>query len=102
LRPPAAPGILMLATARRVPAGLAAIEGDVRELPLDVLPQDQAIDLAAALIKRSGAEHPADPAAIAREAGGHALLIDELVRHLAVRGPTPHGGAQRLEDAIWA
>ena len=102
LRPPGAPGLLVLATARRVPPGMAAIEGDVRELPLDVLPQDQAIDLATALIKRSGATRPADPAAIAREAGGHALLIDELVRHVAARGTPQHGGAQRLEDALWA
>jgi hypothetical protein len=103
LRPPGAPGLLLLATARRVPAGLSSIEGDMRELPLDVLPQDQAIDLAAALLKRAGGDSPADPAAIAREAGGHALLIDELVRHVAARGAAaPPGGAQRLEDALWA
>jgi hypothetical protein len=47
-----------------------------------------------------GMEKPVDTAAIAREAGGHALLIDELVRHVVARGPALHG--QRLEDALWA
>jgi hypothetical protein len=100
LRPPSAPGLLLIATARKKPAGIHAIEGDVRELPLDVLPQDQASDLAAELAKRLGVEKPVDTAAIAREAGGHALLIDELVRHVVARGPALHG--QRLEDALWA
>ncbi len=101
LRPPNAPGLLMLTTARKRPEGTHAIEGDLRELTLDVLPQDQAVDLATELIKRTGAATAIDAVAIAREAGGHALLIDEMVRHMATHGPALSGN-QRLEDALWA
>jgi hypothetical protein len=101
LRPPGAPGALALCTARKLPDAVRDMQLDVREVPLDVLPQEQAADLAAALLRRAGGAEGADPVEIAREAGGQPMFIDELVRHVAAHGPGA-GGARRLEDAIWS
>jgi hypothetical protein len=103
LRPPGAPGLLLLATAREAPGLVRQAGLDGRELALDVLPQEQAVDLAAALLARAGGAGDVDPAALAREAGGHALFLDELVRHVAARAGdgTPAAGHGRLEDALW-
>ena len=66
------------------------------------LPPDEARELAQPLLARARARAPLgdDAAAIADEAGGHPLFIDELVRHSA---RTATGAAPlRLDDALWA
>ncbi|HEX4457841.1 MAG TPA: AAA family ATPase, partial [Polyangia bacterium] len=102
LRPPRAPPLLFLATAR--PAADAATP------PLAALGATHmalgglAPDDAAALLERLLAQHHAPPtldrAAILAEAEGHPLFLDELVRHLA-HAPTATG-ARTLNDVISA
>jgi tetratricopeptide (TPR) repeat protein len=101
LRSPGAPAALVLCTARKLPAALGALPMDLRELPIGALPQEQACDLAAALLRRAGTPPDVSAADLAREAGGQPMFIEELVRHVATRGKS-EGGVQRLEDAIWA
>jgi len=96
LRQPDAPAILLLGTERRDSArDLATLPG-ARALDLGCLPPDEAWELAQRLLgpgdERSGA------AAIAREAGGHPLFIDELVRHAQGSGATTQ---LHLDDALW-
>jgi tetratricopeptide (TPR) repeat protein len=94
MRPPDAPRLLLLATVRRsheAPTGLPppwyAISGNLTPLTLDALLPDEATELARLL----GAT---DAEKVAREAGGHPLFIDELVRQ--------PGHADNLDDALWA
>ncbi len=103
LRPPDAPGILVLATTR--PTGLdpKRLEGAVRRVELGGLPPEQASELAQVLLVRALDSHPDlahVSAAIAREAAGHPLFIDELVRHLAV-APRSQVTQASLDDALW-
>ncbi len=88
----------------------AAIPGEPKVVDLETLDPKEACDLAVALLRRSEAKH-SDPAAIALEAGGHPLFIEELARHVGLGGiatedgPTPHRGQQlrvKLDDAIWS
>ena len=104
LRPPHSPAVLLLATARA--AGDAAPEqvlgalGGVRTLRLDRLEPDDAMRLARKLLARvPWGEDMADR--IAREADGHPLFIDELVRHSLQWGEEKARTA-RLEDALGA
>ncbi len=105
LRPPEAPAVLLLATARA--AGDAAPEqvlgalGEVRTLRLDRLEPDDARQLARRLLARVpwGTEEMAER--IAREADGHPLFIDELVRH-SMQGGEEQARTARLEDALVA
>lgn len=114
LRPPDAPPMLLIVTARTpaqateatsrirsiIPRILAALPPPVRTLTLERLPNDEARALASELLARLGAEARGDPRSIAEDAAGHPLFIDELVRHAA------HGGgarkATRLDEAIGA
>jgi hypothetical protein len=112
MRPPEAPPLLLVATVRVAPAdggdttaaGLdriaSALSGQARTIAMTRMPEQDARDLAARLLEREapGAARFAD--AIAREAGGHPLFIDALVRYSVATGAT--GASMRLEDALWA
>jgi len=92
LRPPDAPGILLIATARDH-LGLAG----ALHLRLEALPASEACQLVELLWPDAGDA----AAAIAAETGGHPLFIDELVRHLQLEGDAA-GAGRRLEDALGA
>jgi hypothetical protein len=100
--------------ASRLNVGSSTMPGDVRVVHLDPLDDAESRVLAETLIERAGRaedghvpESAAD--AIAREAAGHPLFIDELVRHAWImepRAPERTGGTRRrapirLEDALW-
>src|SRR5207244_626662 len=72
--------LLLLATSRLATA--PALEGDVRRIDLASLSPEETHALVALLAEGRAT----DPAAIAREAGGHPLFIQELVRHAALSG----------------
>ena len=105
LRPPDAPALLLLATARAagetVPEDVLGALGDVRTLRLDRLEPDDARRLARKLLARVpwGGEEMAER--VAREADGHPLFIDALVRH-ALGGGEERARNVRLEDALAA
>ncbi len=97
LAPPGAPPLLLLATLRD--AASVRLPGDVRALEVPPLPQSEARTLAERLLAQAGAPALA-AAAIAEDAGGHPLFIDELAR----RASAPRSealGALRLDDALW-
>jgi hypothetical protein len=99
MHPPDAPPLFLCATMRDVPdAVMAAVSGlgDVRNLPLLPLSPDESRTLAEIL---AGPKAVIDAATLAREAGGHPLFIQELVRHL---GQPDLPGEVKLEDALWA
>jgi serine/threonine protein kinase/tetratricopeptide (TPR) repeat protein len=98
LRPPDSPAMLVVTTARATGDNLAGF--DKRTIPLKPLPPGDALALAQVLCERvvgGGIEHAA---AIAAEAGGHPLYIDELVRHRLLAGE--HAPELHLDDALWA
>jgi hypothetical protein len=108
LRPPGAPPLLLLVTERvasitggvgdtELAAEQVAIPGDVRHIDLGKLPREDAEELALRLL---GADQREQATAIAREAKGHPLFIDELVRQRGVIGAA--SGAMRLDDALWS
>ncbi len=105
LRPPDAPAILLLATARPVgdaaPEKMLAALGDVRTLKLGRLDPDDARELARKLLHRVPWSGEEMAQRIAREANGHPLFIDELVRH-ALQGSEEQAKTARLEDALVA
>src|SRR5262249_36148865 len=78
---PAPPLLLVATTLPPPPEGdlLGDLLGELRRLPLERLPPVEAREMVAGLLGHAGA----DAAAIAEEAGGHPLFIDELVRHVA-------------------
>ncbi len=90
LRPPEAPTFLFLASWREAGEGgirarLDALPGEIRHLPIEKLSVATTTELARTLLARSGvALARADE--IAREANGHPLFVDELVRFTVVRG----------------
>jgi len=110
LRPPDAPPILYVATLRHTevaPVAIAEIEktaalaGRVHDLQLGALSDDAADELVARLARRMGVVPPVAMRAIADEARGHPLFIQELVHHvLLADGAAP--GTLRLDDAIMA
>lgn len=75
-------------------------QGEVRSMHIEGLPQKDAQALVEALLQASSAAGDSSAAALAQEAGGHPLFIDELVRGRLMAG----GGKAplRLEDALWA
>jgi eukaryotic-like serine/threonine-protein kinase len=107
-RPPEAPAMLLLATARAgedAPASRPSLlAAEAREVHLSRLPPDEARTLAAELLSSTvaGGSPLADLSAdvIAEEAGGHPLFIDELVRH-ALAARADRGAPLHLEDALW-
>ena len=104
-RPPEAPAMLLLATARSGedaptsrPALLAA---EARQVHLSRLPPDEARLLASQLLSSAvGPSTELSAEAIAEEARGHPLFIDELVRH-ALAARADRGAPLHLEDALW-
>ncbi|HEX4461949.1 MAG TPA: AAA family ATPase, partial [Polyangia bacterium] len=108
MRPPDAPALLLVATVRDRSAGGAdsgptststsAIQSDRTRLQLQRMPSDEAQTLAQLLIARAVGRPTLDARAVAHEAGGHPLFIDELIRH-SYSGAPP---ALHLEDALWA
>jgi serine/threonine protein kinase len=109
LRPPDAPSLLLVATVRKgtetsepvLKLG-SALVGDVRYLDLERLPRADARELATRLFERAGMTGGDERAhAIAAEADGHPLFIDELVRHSLLMGATAASRLQ-LDEALWA
>ena len=92
LRPPDAPALLFLASWREAgedPGGirerLDKLPGEIRHLAIEKLPAEATTELARMLLARSGVAS-ANADEIAREADGHPLFVDELVRFTAGRG----------------
>lgn len=128
LRQPDSPQMLMIATVRvetpksdpdSVPL-LARVNPSTGEPPSDprlknpfVAPKegvhlwvnrleaDEARLLAETLIKRAGIERDLDADMLIRDAGGHPMFIDELVRHRLAMGASA-GAVTHLDDALWA
>ncbi len=110
LQPPDAPPLLLLASWRTTVSQVSdlpeaatralASGGDLRFLALGSLASRDARELARSIIARVGAAQGADPGEIAREARGHPLYIDAIVRYAATgkRGDAP----LQLDEAIWA
>jgi len=104
VRPPDAPALLLVVTGRgcarttertHLAAARSALGTGVRELRLSRLAAADARALAALWIAPDRGD--LDPAAIAHEARGHPLFIDELVRYGHAGAPPP----LRLDDALW-
>ncbi|MBI4508667.1 MAG: protein kinase [Deltaproteobacteria bacterium] len=108
LHPPLAPPVLVVASVRssgtaEPPASVSAVAGEigeVRQLKLGGLPLEDARALAWELLSpevRPGFLE--DASAIADEAGGHPMFIQELARH--VSGLERRSGLAKLDDALW-
>ncbi len=109
LHPPDAPPLTFVATVRRDAgddevahvAEVVKAVGSAEMIEIGALSRVDAVELARSLFERSAAPAGVDPGAVADEAGGHPLFIDEIVRHVATAdGPLP--AASRLDDALWA
>jgi hypothetical protein len=126
LRPPEEPALLLVATVRdqgsdaittttmilsKLPEPPALLlPGDVRRIDLGRLGRVDARALVGRLVERlapgmafpaaGSSRSPIDAETLAREADGHPLFIDEMVRHLFLVGASR--GALRLEDALWS
>jgi hypothetical protein len=108
LRPPDAPPLLLLLSARTDVAdagpfgGRIDLPGRVRHVTLDALAPGDAHKLARALLGRGAGARGASAAAIATEARGHPMFIDALCRRaLAVQAADGDAGHVRLDDALW-
>jgi hypothetical protein len=103
LHPPDAPSLLLVATLRSdAPPPELGVEPQRLQLPR--LPSDEARELAARLLVRAaGQASRASAAAIADEAAGHPLFIDELVRHaVASDGEDAHGApSPSIDETLW-
>jgi hypothetical protein len=106
LRPPEAPALLLVATVRdrsgvseaSGPQAMNPSRSELRHLHLSRMSNDEARELAQLLIARAAGRPDIDARAVAQEAGGHPLFIDELIRH-SDAGAAP---ALHLEDALWS
>ncbi|HEX6836788.1 MAG TPA: AAA family ATPase, partial [Polyangia bacterium] len=106
LRPPEAPALLLVATVRdrsgagelSGPTAMTASRAELRHLHLSRMNNEEARELAQLLIARAAGRPDIDARAVAQEAGGHPLFIDELVRS------TEAGAISglHLEDALWS
>ena len=102
-RQPNAPPLLFVCTARPDPNGgpppaLLRARCDVQRLPLLPLSADDAHRLARAALAQQGIDGD-DAAAIADDAHGHPMFIDELVRH---RARHPGSSTTGLDEALTA
>jgi hypothetical protein len=97
VRAPDAPRLLLCATTRDGGADLsAALHVPIEEIPLPRLPREDSIALASALLQRADTAG-VDPGALAADAGGHPLFLDELVRHGVTKGEAP----LPLDEIVW-
>ncbi|HUQ02132.1 MAG TPA: AAA family ATPase [Kofleriaceae bacterium] len=108
LRAPEAPPVFVIATLRPTTDGSAAAAAaervravcpEVRRMRLGPLALDESRELAGILLHAHGVSTPVDLDALSREAAGHPLFLDELVRHLGSSGD-PATGALHLEDVV--
>jgi serine/threonine protein kinase len=107
VRPPDAPALLLCATVRTnsesqvdsQASRFLELASDTLHIALERLPQVEARELATLLAQRHHASGTADIAAIADEAGGHPLFIDELIRHTQLSADRVPA---RLDDALHA
>ena len=120
MRPPREPKLLLLVTMRSalktellrleedptethvqgVEQVRALFTGDVRMIRVGSLPQEDARALVDALLRDAGAVARVSAGALAEEAGGHPLFIDELVRQRLLLGE--NAGPVRLDEALRA
>jgi hypothetical protein len=109
LQPGAGPPVLLVLT-RHIPATASGpvspqsaepvVDGDVRYLQLQPLPDPEARELAERLLAQSGAS-ATSAIEIAAGAHGHPFFIDELVRHVASGDASP-SAAGRIDEALWS
>ncbi|HEY5927853.1 MAG TPA: AAA family ATPase [Kofleriaceae bacterium] len=107
VRPPEAPPLLLVATVRPPGAGgnadvearVRAACPQIREIDLGPLDPEAARELAERLCALHDVRDRIDAIQLSKEAAGHPLFLDELVRHAASGGT---GGGLRLDDALWA
>lgn len=105
LRSPTPP-FLLIGTVRSRTATLDGLDplrnlgGQVRQLPIEKLPDSDARELAVRLLGEQAPTGDADvlAAEVVREAQGHPLFIDELVRLRRGPGET---APRRLDEALW-
>jgi tetratricopeptide (TPR) repeat protein len=98
-RPPGAPRLLLVTTARAGHPVALPFPG-ARRVALGPLPAGDAAALVGVLVGRAEIGDRVDAAALAEEASGHPLFLDALVRHrLAQAGD---GRPVRLDEAIWS
>jgi len=113
MRPPEEPPLLLVATVRAGSpdastatlhsAGLqlgVALAGRARSIVMARMPEEDARTLTTRLLEREAPAVASFAEEIVREAGGHPLFIDALVRHSAIAGAAT--ASMRLEDALWA
>jgi hypothetical protein len=109
LRPPEAPRMMLLLTARadispqsttdQPSRSLTEIlKGDLRRIELGPLPEQAATTLASQLLERSGVVDLSRAQWTAQQAAGHPLFIDMILR----RSDSLSGSSSlRLEDVLW-
>jgi serine/threonine protein kinase/tetratricopeptide (TPR) repeat protein len=99
LRPPDAPPMLFVGAIRAESRGVlqSAVPEGTRFIDLFPLNPADATDLAAAALRRLGADG-AEARRVAVEAKGHPLFVEELARHVARHGAPTEGVS--LNDAI--
>jgi serine/threonine protein kinase len=118
MQPPEAPSLLLVMTARTGtsvagrgdyapdakrpgPTLASTMQWEVRRIELGPLPPGDANLLATELLERAGITDPQVAAWSARQAAGHPLFIDMMIRQ-ADRGAPSTNGDLRLEDALGA
>ncbi len=102
IREPDPPPLLLVASVRHgAEQILAKVPGNVERINLGRLPPTEARDLAERLLRQRDQLREGVAEAIADEAAGHPLFIDELVRHVS-DADDQHRVRLRLDDAILA
>jgi hypothetical protein len=112
LRPPEAPTMMFLLTARADVSQQSTtdqpsrslteiLKGDLRRIELGPLPEQDATALASRLLERSGVVDPSRARWTADQAAGHPLFIDMILRR-SDRLLGNGGASLRLEDVLWA
>jgi len=124
LRPPEPPPLLLIGAYRsedaetspcvralRRPAAHSGIEGDVREVAVGPLAEDEAQAVARALLSAGVRQPPGEPfpaslervaARIARESAGNPLFVEELVRFVQGEGHASGDDLVSLDEALRA
>lgn len=106
VRPPNAPALLLLATARPDARGAScpAVESlgtAIRRVPVRGLEPAEAAELVRRCADLHGLASSAATAAILDETRGHPMFIDELVRHLAAASEADATSTVALDEALW-